>query len=56
VGRNAHDDLRAQSLTGDRGNQQYRILAGLDLGRYGLVVFCWMPFNQALAKAPLNPA
>ncbi len=43
-------------LKGDRGNQQYRIPAGLDLGRYGLVVFWCVPFNQALAKAQLNPA
>jgi hypothetical protein len=43
-------------LKGDRGNQQYRIPSGLDLGRYGLVVFWCVPFNQALAKAQLNPA
>ena len=39
------------ALKGSRGNQQYAIPAGVDLGRYDTVVFWCVPFTQSLASA-----
>jgi len=40
-------------LKGNRGNQQYRIPASVDLRRYDSVVFWCVPFTQILARANL---
>jgi len=40
-------------LKGNRGNQQYRIPAGVDLRRYSSVIFWCVPFTQTLARANL---
>lgn len=40
-------------LKGNKGNQQYRIPAGVDLRRYRSVIFWCVPFTQTLARANL---
>jgi Electron transfer DM13 len=44
------------SLKGSKGNQQYRIPAGVSLSRYDTVVFWCVPFSVSLASAELRPA
>jgi Electron transfer DM13 len=50
------DFKRLGGLKGTRGNQQYAVDRGIDLGRYGTVVFWCVPFTQALAQARLAPS
>lgn len=50
------DFKRLGGLKGTRGNQQYAIERGIDLGRYRTVVFWCVPFTQALAQAKLTAA
>ncbi|HEV2786847.1 MAG TPA: DM13 domain-containing protein [Solirubrobacteraceae bacterium] len=40
-------------LKGNRGDQQYRIPARVDLRRYRSVIFWCVPFTQTLARADL---
>ena len=42
------------TLKGSRGDQQYDVPRGVDLGRYRTVVFWCVPFSQALARATLD--
>jgi hypothetical protein len=44
------------ALKGSKGNQQYRIPAGVNLSRYDTVVFWCVPFSVSLASAELRPA
>lgn len=44
------------TLKGSKGNQQYRIPAGVDLRRYCSVVFWCVPFTSILARADLEPS
>jgi hypothetical protein len=44
------------ALKGNKGDQQYRLPADLDLGRYGAVVIWCRAFSAAFAKADLTPA
>ena len=44
------------ALKGSKGNQQYPIPSGIDLGRYDTVVFWCVPFSQSLASAALKAA
>ena len=44
------------ALKGNKGNQQYRVPDGVDLGRYGAVVIWCRAFSAAFAKAELLPA
>lgn len=44
------------ALKGSKGNQQYKIPAGLDLGAHDTVVLWCVPFTVALATARLRPA
>jgi hypothetical protein len=41
-------------LRGSRGDQSYRIPAGVDLRRYRQVVFWCVPFTQTIARAQLE--
>jgi hypothetical protein len=43
-------------LKGNKGEQQYRLPADLELGRYGAVVIWCRAFSAAFAKADLEPA
>jgi hypothetical protein len=47
-----HVDLGA--LKGNRGDQQYRLPAGLDLDRYPTVVVWCRAFSVLFARAPLR--
>jgi len=44
------------TLKGSKGDQQYRIPAGVSLSRYDTVVFWCVPFSVSLASAELRPA
>ena len=44
------------ALKGSKGDQQYAIPRGVDLGRYDTVVFWCVPFSQSLASAALRAA
>lgn len=44
------------ALKGNKGSQQYRLPAGVDLRRYGAVVIWCRAFSAAFAKADLVPA
>jgi hypothetical protein len=44
------------ALKGSKGDQQYRIPAGVSLSRYDTVVFWCVPFSVSLASAALRPA
>ncbi len=54
AGGETYEDLGA--LKGTKGDQQYTIPAGVDVGRYDTVVFWCVPFSQSLASAGLAPA
>jgi hypothetical protein len=44
------------ALKGNKGDQQYRLPAAVDLGRYRAVVIWCRAFSAAFAKAELEPA
>ena len=57
-GKTTSDDLgdfvEIAGLKGNKGDQQYRLPADLDLRRYSTVVIWCVPFSTRIAQAPLS--
>ena len=58
AGKTTSDDLGdfvdLVGLKGNKGDQQYRLPADLDLRRYSTVVIWCVPFSTRIAQAPLS--
>ncbi len=58
AGKTTSDDLgdfvEIAGLKGNKGDQQYRLPADLDLRRYSTVVIWCVPFSTRIAQAPLS--